>query len=337
MVAMKHWDRVVGSEVMAAMVLRRCCVHAALALVALASGCAGDSVMELAGAGDCASSDEAVVAMPLAPIRTFLEQAAPGELASRSMGSLIRPLQVAASPGALFVADIGLRHILRVDPFRSTFAPLLSLEERPAGLAVDRIQTLYVAFPGSRRVVQVRADGQITGIFQDPAGRFVPVDVAVSEAGRIFVADGVNARVLVFNRLGQVVDSIGERGDRPNPFASVDALWFDGSNLYVLDATARTVFLIGGGGRSGLIALDETVGLPSAIAADRWKRVFIADRASGKVMVYDPASAAPPIPLVGVPPVQDLADIWIDDFDVLHVADAASASILLYRIASPCQ
>ncbi|UCH46580.1 MAG: NHL repeat-containing protein [Betaproteobacteria bacterium] len=334
---MKHLGRAAGSEVMAAVVLLRHVRNAVLALVALAGGCASDPAMESASAGDCVRSDEAVAATPLAPIRTFLEEGAPHELAARSFGSLIRPQQVATSPGAVFVADIGLRRILRVDPVRSTFVPLLFLEERPAGLAVDRMQTLYVAFPGSRRVVQVRADGQVTGVFQDPAGRYVPVDVAVSEAGRIFVADQINARVLVFNRLGQVVDSIGERGDRPNPFASVDALWFDGIDLYVLDATGRKVFLIGGGGRSRLIALDEPVGLPIAIAADRWQRVFIADRASGKVIVYDPASPAPSGPLVGMPAVQDLADIWIDDFDVLHVADAATASVLLYRIASPCQ
>lgn len=337
MAAMRHWVRDAGNDVMTAVNSGRRLVCTVLALTSFFGGCASDPAKDMDVTGECLRSEEAVAATALAPIRTFLEDGTPGELSGRSIGSLIRPQQVATAPGALFVADIGQRRILRIDPIRSTFSPLLSLEERPAGLAVDRMQTLYVAFPGSRQVVEVTADGQVAAIIQDPAGRVVPVDVAVGDAGRIFVADGINARVLVFNRFGQVVDSIGEKGDRPNPFRSVDALWSGGSDLYVLDAIARRVFVIGGEGRSGVIELGDAVSLPATIAADRWRRIFVADRASGKVMVYDPASAAAPRPLVGVPPVQDLADIWIDDFDVLYVVDAAAASVLSFRVASPCK
>jgi hypothetical protein len=322
---------------MTAATFRRRNVAVVLSLLLFASGCAGDPATGLAAADACARSDETVTATQLGSIRTFLEASAPSE-APTTFGSLMRPQQVATAPGALFIADGGLRRILRVDPVRATFTPLLFLKERAAGLTVDRSQTLYVAFPGSRRVVQVAANGQVTSIFQDPAGRIVPVDVAVSAASRVFVADGVNARVLVLNRFGQVVDSIGERGDRPNPFRSVDALWFDGNVLYVLDATARRVFLFGGrDGRPVVIELGDAAALPMAIATDRWQRIFVADRASGKVIVFDPASTAPPGPLVGMPRVQDLTDIWVDDFDVLYVADAVAATVLSFRIASPCQ
>jgi streptogramin lyase len=323
---------------MTAATFSRRSVAVVLTLLLFASGCAGDRATGFADAGACARSDEAVTATQLGSIRTFLEASAPGEAPGTTFGSLIRPEQIAVAPGALFIADDGLRRILRVDPVRATFTPLLSLKERAAGLTVDRSQTLYVAFPGSRRVVQVAANGQVTNIFQDPAGRFVPVDVAVSAASRIFVADGINARVLVLNRFGQVVDSVGERGDRPNPFRSVDALWFDGNVLYVLDATARRVFLFGGRvGPPVVIELGDAAALPVAIASDRWQRVFVSDRASGKVIVFDPASTAPPGPLAGMPAVQDLADIWVDDFDVLYVADAVAATVFSFRIAHPCQ
>ena len=337
MAAMRHWARDAGNDVMTAVKPRRRLVCTMLAFTAFVGGCAGDPSRDVAVTGECLRSEAAVAATALAPIRTFLEDGVPGELSGRSIGSLIRPQQVATAPGALFVADIGQRRILRVDPVRSTFTQLLSLDERPSGLAVDRMQTLYLAFPGSRQVVEVTADGRVAAIIQDPVGRVVPVDVAVGEAGRIFVADGINARVLVFNRFGQVVESIGEKGGRPNLFRSVDALWLSGSDLYVLDAVARRVFVFGGEGRSGVIELGDAVSLPSAIAADRWRRVFVADRASGKVMVYDPAGAAAPGSLVGMPPVQDLADIWIDEFDTLYVVDAGAASVLPFRVASPCQ
>ena len=338
MVAMKPWVRDAGRGAMTAATFSQRGVAVVLTLMLFASGCAGDPATGFADAAACTRSDKAVAATQLGSIRTFLEASAPGEAPGTNFGSLMRPQQVAAAPGALFIADGGLRRILKVDPFRATFTPLLFLEERAAGLTVDRSQTLYVAFPGSRRVVQVAANGQVASIFHDPAGRFVPVDVAVSAAGRVFVADGVNARVLVLNRFGQIVDSIGERGDRPNPFRSVDALWFDGNVLYVLDATARRVFLFGGrDGPPVVIELGDAAALPMAIASDRWQRVFVADRASGKVIVFDPASTAPPGPLVGMPAVQDLADIWVDDFDVLYVADAVAATVLSFRIASPCQ
>jgi len=338
MAAMKPWVRDAGRKTLTAVAFSRSRVALVLVHLLFASGCAGDSAKGFEGADACARSDEAVSATQLGSIRTFLEASAPGKAPGTTFGSLVRPQQVAAAPGALFIADDGLRRILRVDPHRATFTPLLVLQERPSGLAVDRSQTLYVAFPGSRRVVQVSANGQVTSIFQDPAGRFVPVDVAVSEAGRIFVADGINARVLVLNRFGQVVDSIGERGDRRNPFRSVDALWFDGDVLYVLDATARRIFLFGSrGGPPSVIEIGDAAALPMAIASDRWQRVFVADRASGKVLLFDPASTAPPSPLVGMPAVQDLADIWVDDFDVLYVADAAAATVLSFRIANPCQ
>lgn len=338
MAAMKPWvlDAGRGAETVATIL--RSGVALVLAHLLFFSGCAGDSAKGPAGTDACAKPTEAAAATQIGSVRTFLEAGPPGGVSATAFGSLVRPQQVAAAPGALFIADDGLRRILRVDPARGTFATLLDLRERPSGMAVDRLQTLYVALPGSRQVVQVAVNGQITSIFQDPAGRFVPVDVAVSEAGRIFVADGVNARVLALNRYGQVVDSIGERGDRTNPFRSVDALWFDGSVLYVLDATARRVFLFGDREvLPGIIELGNVASLPVAIASDRWQRVFIADRASGHVLMLDPAGNAPPNPLAGMPRIQDLADIWIDDFDVLHVADAAAATVLSFRVASPCR
>jgi DNA-binding beta-propeller fold protein YncE len=132
-------------------------------------------------------------------------------------GQFDTPIDVAADrDGNLYVVD---NRNLRVQKFDKTYhfmaewpaSPEVNLLN-PTGVGTDNQTQVYVADTGNKRVCKFDADGNLMLSF----GRYEavyadldsPSDVAVDNAGRIFVADGT--AVKVFDALGQGLFSIGE-------------------------------------------------------------------------------------------------------------------------------
>ena len=68
-------------------------------------------------------------------------------------------------------------------------------------------------------------------------------DIGVDTKDRIYVLDAGNRRVQVFNKLGQYVMTIGQRGQGPGEFENPVDLFIDTEDkLYVLDNRRVTVF-----------------------------------------------------------------------------------------------
>jgi uncharacterized protein (TIGR03663 family) len=129
-----------------------------------------------------------------------------------------------------------------------------------------------------------------------------PLDVAVSE-DRVYVADEFNNRVVVYDRDGQFVTSLGgadsETGvatfNRPNGVA----IGPDG-NLYVADTWNYRIVVMspdgeilnswGQPGQFGIEAQSEPVDAfwgPRDVAVDAQGRVYVADTGNKRVRVYD--------------------------------------------------
>lgn len=175
--------------------------------------------------------------------------------------------------------------------------------ERPAGIALDRSRhRLYVADAGTLRsaahtVKVFDWDGALVGAIGhdkgDGPGQFLfPTYVAVDPAGRVYVADTLNARVQVFDADGGYLATIGERGTAWGMFDTPKGVALDGfGNVYVVDSgwsnvqifNARRQVLLFFGGRGPLPGLLKN---PTAIAIDRENRIYVADHLNHRVEVY---------------------------------------------------
>ncbi|MFN0316313.1 MAG: hypothetical protein ACKVQA_14910 [Burkholderiales bacterium] len=305
---------------------------AALAALLMLAGCA---LEPREGGGQCAAPGAPLAATLVETIRSGPLQSAPGS-APGGLFSLISPEQIAISSADLFIADRGRAALVRLQRAQGSFSVMASMTSRVSGMHVDRFGTLYLALPGEGRVAQLSPDGGPERNFAGAGALSSPVDVTSDGVSRIFAADATGARVVVFNRLGQVMGTLGETTAMPNPFRSVTALAHGEQGLYVLDAAARQVHLIATRGAGRIWDMGQFARLPVALAADRFGRVFVADRGSSRIVVLDALGSGEPLALENVPPLQDLSDVWIDDFGVLYAADAAAGVVYSLHIPGPC-
>jgi len=133
---------------------------------------------------------------------------------------------------------------------------------------VDKENNVWMVDEGSNMVVKYRPDGTVAmtlGRKEEPLDwleRFVeegehlegtpnarpgvfnrPTDVTWDQNGNIFVSDGYNnSRVAKFDKNGNWVKAVGERGSSPNQFNTPHGITSDNSgNIYVADRGNRRV------------------------------------------------------------------------------------------------
>jgi DNA-binding beta-propeller fold protein YncE len=179
---------------------------------------------------------------------------------------------------------------------------------RPAGMALDeRRRRLYVVDAGGVdkddhvvRVLDLDSGAALPAIGKrgDGNGEFnLPRDVAVSAEGELYVVDGGNFRVQVFDAQGRFLRTFGAIGRQSGQFSRPKEIALDGSgNVYVVD-TAFGNFQIFD--REGKLLLDVGLRgnvdgparfmLPSGIAVDVDGRVYMVDQFFRKVEVFRPA------------------------------------------------
>jgi DNA-binding beta-propeller fold protein YncE len=212
--------------------------------------------------------------------------------------------------GNLYVVDGALRRVLVYDAegnhLRTLGADLKF--SRPAGIAIDRARRrIYVVDVGGveseeHRVRAIDLDSGRSlfdiGKRGEGPGEFnLPRDAVVGRDGELYVVDGGNFRVQVFDSEGKFVKTFGAIGRQTGQFSRPKEIAIDGTgNVYVVD-TAFGNFQIFD--REGRLLLDVgTRGntdaparfmLPSGIAVDVDGRVYMVDQFFRKIDVFRPA------------------------------------------------
>ena len=227
-------------------------------------------------------------------------------------GQLIKPvgLDVDAA-GKLYVADIGAKAImvygadgqfLRRIGGDKWFSRLTSVTVDPAGTRVYAVDLGGV----SSEQHQVRVFDAVSGAHLMDIGKRgsgpgefnLPRDVAIGKDGRLYVVDGGNFRVVVFDRAGVYLSSFGSFGKQYGQFARPKEIAIDREgNVYVVDTAFGNfqVFNADGdllmfiGDRSERDAPAKYM-LPSGIAVDEDGRVYVVDQWFRKIDIFRPAA-----------------------------------------------
>lgn len=225
-------------------------------------------------------------------------------------GQLVKPLGLDTDrAGRLYVADASQKMIfiydrdgkfLRKIGGSDLFDRLSSVTVDPAG------RQIYVVDIGG-----VKSENHRVRVFETATGRHVmdigkrgsgpgelnlPRDMAIGKDGRLYVVDGGNFRVQVFNPDGSYRDSFGSVGRQLGSFARPKEIATDPQgNVYVADAafgnfqifTADGELLMFVGSRSERGGPGEYI-LPSGIAIDDDGRVFFVDQWFSKIDIFRP-------------------------------------------------
>lgn len=110
-----------------------------------------------------------------------------------------------------------------------------------------------------------------------------PLDVAVSDDGRIYVADTGNSRIAVFDSKGNFLSAFGDSGAGKLFYPTRLHIGNNG-RLYVTDPVLKAVLVYGLDG-SFMKELQGRWGIPGAVAADGEGTLFVADLQKHKIIV----------------------------------------------------
>jgi len=225
-------------------------------------------------------------------------------------GMLIKPLGLDVDRvGRLYVADATQKTIFIYDRDGKFLRKIggKDLFDRISSVTVDPSgRQIYVVDIGG-----VNSENHRVRVFETATGRHVmdigkrgsgpgefnlPRDMAIGKDGRLYVVDGGNFRVQVFNADGTYRESFGAVGRQLGNFARPKEIAADADgNVYVADAafgnfqifTADGDLLMFIGSRSEQGGPAQYI-LPSGIAVDEDGRVFFVDQWFAKVDVFRP-------------------------------------------------
>lgn len=180
---------------------------------------------------------------------------------------------------------------------------------RPSGLAVDPAGTrVYVVDTGGVtsedhriRVFDAKDGRHLLDIGKrgsEPGELNLPRDVTIGPDGNLYVVDGANFRVQVFDPEGKHLRVFGAVGRQGGQFSRPKEVATDkDGNVYIVDSafgnfqifTPEGKLLLSVGNRSERDGMARYM-LPSGIAVDGDGRVYVVDQYFRKVDMYRPAS-----------------------------------------------
>jgi hypothetical protein len=170
--------------------------------------------------------------------------------------------------------------------------------QSPNGLAINEdLRRLYVVDTKAYKVFVYDIDTKKLlfsfGKPGDQEGEFNrPWGVCIDKKGDVYISDGLNARIQIFDKDGKFITMFGKRGDKPGGFAQVKGVGIDSdNNIYVIDPLkAIQVFnregqllgLVGAPGTKGIGAMS----LPMGLYIDKNDRIYVVDQMNRRFQVF---------------------------------------------------
>jgi DNA-binding beta-propeller fold protein YncE len=211
---------------------------------------------------------------------------------------------------AILVFDLEGQFLRRFEPQSEelTWTPLALAFSGDGELRVTDVgatqehQVHYFSSEGSRTVTFGRTF-QALSLDDTPGGFFFPNGLAVAADGRVYVSDGNNRRIQVFDENGEFSAFVDTSGV-PRGIA-IDAQ----QRLYAVDAIAHTVDIYDLDGKRLAQFGSQGFGpgqfnYPNDVTIDRRGRIYVTDRDNDQVQVWgwpvaQPPTVAPPTSLAG--------------------------------------
>ena len=172
---------------------------------------------------------------------------------------------------------------------------------QPVGIAFDAAGNLYVGDMGGAfaKVEVIDRGANVVRTFGEANKLAFPNGLAVDKAGRVYVADSNNGRLLVFDQQGSLVAQVGRGAGEGNLGLPRGVAVDDQDRVFIGDATGQGVFVfrapsgdasnrvleyIGFFGGQGVA--DGTFSFPNGVAVDGRGRVYVADTVNDRVQVW---------------------------------------------------
>ena len=290
-----------------------------------------------------AGSGPAVDAPLIGPGRLFgggfLAPPAPIVGAPRGPGTgmfvkLVAPTALALRGNEMLVLDSASARLWRVDIGLQTLSPVAGAPTAPGTpLALGIDLSAWVLDAPARQVLRFGRDGRLMQTFRGSAAAPAPSTFALADSGAaLLVADGTLGQWAEWRPVGAFATAVAARADGAR-IGNVDALAATRDAVYVLDRAGGVVHKVRRDGQVLATFGRGELKQPSAIAVDRFDRLFVVDAFDRtlKVLREGEPTAAFTAQQLGV---LQIGAIAIDE-RTLAVADPLAGQVALLPLQLP--
>lgn len=259
---------------------------------------------------------------------------------------LDRPQAIVVDDGGrILVTDVGLSAVFVFDEKAGDLALWTQAENltpfiSPIGIAAGPDGQIFVADAELKFVARIGRDGTpLEPIGRDRFQR--PVGVAWdAKTAQLFVADTQAHQILVFDAAGQLLKTLGERGEGQGDFNYPTHLAVANEKLYVTDTlnariqvfSTPTGRFLGTVGKRGMFVGNMV--RPKGVAADSEHNIYVTESYHDYLLVYNRRGEfLIPIGGVGEGPGQFHlpAGIWVDARNRVFVADMLNGRVAVFQ------
>ncbi len=237
------------------------------------------------------------------------------EIGTQAPGELVKPMGLNVDgEGNLYVCDASMKIVLvfnRDGKYLRSFGNP-ELFSRPSGLTVDAAgNRVYVVDTGG-----VNSDKHRVLVFDARSGKYLhsisrrgdkdgelnlPREATIGPDGNLYVVDGGNFRIQVFDPEGVFIRGFGGIGRRGGQFSRPKGIGTDANgNIYVADTAFGNFQIFNEGGQlllavgsRGSVPGPAKYMLPAGLTVDEDGRIYMVDQFFKKVDVYRPANLQP--------------------------------------------
>ena len=251
--------------------------------------------------------------------------------------SITNPVSVGARGNILYIVDAAKQLVYRYNSSNEKLTPLYSVSSHlqgvPNAIAVDHDGSFFLSDPFGRQVLHFTMQGDLRRIYKDAINLTNPVSVNLAPSGELYIADRLYDHVVVFNRGGQPLRAIGQRGTGKGQFLEIIDMATGPDGIYVIDRLSKNVKVFSSDGVLIREMPRPEVVAPTAIAIDYAERVYISDDFDDTIKIYNRNGL---LETVGGTGSRDgmfrmISDLHADN-NFLYVADSANNRVQVFML-----
>ncbi len=209
------------------------------------------------------------------------------------------------------------------------------IDDEVSDIYIARDHSFYVTDIEGRRALHFAPDGKLLKIYKHPPNIFRPIAITVDEERKeVLVADETYSHIVAFDmEKAEPIYGMGDRGNGPGKFRIITDMIAIPDGFLVSDRIELRVQVLD---RAGNYIADfgrADLMFPTALAMDKFGRVYVADKSDSTIKVYKAGKLIETIGRNGYGPMEFryISDMKIHR-DQLYVVDNLNGRIQVFDI-----